>query len=246
MTKRDPRAALALLVLATAAPATASGPESLASYAQPGLRDVRATVVVEKKFDAALREIDEDEEKGYRIKRSHFSLKEPNKVRVEGKYGLINILYVINGDRKLRSAMGIRRVKNIAQSPGERYTALEIGAVTPALVEQLDSRFLRWETRGAKKLPVFEVRFKGEPGGARPEQIVIDPQTRVIVERSVMFRTRPKVKRRYVYMNPVKYAGDVWLPTRVELYSPKGNLAAIQRYDAVTVNGGLSDSLFQF
>src|SRR5215212_5950063 len=140
MAKRDPRAVLALLVMATAS-ATASSSETLTSYCQPGLRDVRATVVVEKKIDAALNEIDENEEKGYRIKRSQFSLKEPNKVRVEGKYGLISILYVINGDRKLRSAMGIRKVKNIAQKPGERYTAMEIGALTPALVEQLDSRF---------------------------------------------------------------------------------------------------------
>jgi hypothetical protein len=251
MAKIDPRAALGLLLLAASAPAAvalaaAAGPESLASYVQPALRDVRATLVVEKKVDSALKEIDPDEEKGYRIKRTHFKLKEPDKARVEGKYGLINILYVVNGDRKLRSAMGIRKVKNIAQRPGERYTALEIGVLTPALVAQLESRFLRWETRGGKKMPVFEVRFKGEPGGARPEQIVIDPTNRVIVERSVMYRTRPQVKQRFVYLNPVKYDGDVWLPTRAELYSPKGNLAAVSRYEAIVVNAGLSDSLFHF
>jgi len=244
MTKAASGALLGALL--PSAPVHATGPENLETYAQPGLRDIRATIVVEKKIDAALREIDEDEEKGYRIKKTHFSLKEPNKARVEGKYGLINILYVINGDRKLRSAMGIRKVKNIAQSPGERYTALEIGVLTPALVDQLDVRFLRWETRAGKKLPLFEVRFKGEPGGARPEQILIDPTTRVIVERSVMFRRRPKVKQRYVYLNPVKHAGDVWLPTRVELYSPTGKLAAVTRYESVLVNGGLPDSLFQF
>jgi hypothetical protein len=244
MMKAASGALLAVLLLSLRA--TASGPETLESYAQPGRRHVRATIVVEKKIDAALREIDDDEEKGYRIKRTHFSLKEPNKVRVEGKYGLINILYVINGDRKLRSAMGVRKVKNIAQSPGERYTALEIGALTPALVEQLESRFLQWEARAGKKMPLFEVRFKGEPGGARPERILIDPATRVIVERSVMFRTRPQVRQRYVYTDPMKHAGDVWLPTRVELYSPTGKLAAVSRYESVSVNGGLPDSLFQF
>jgi outer membrane lipoprotein-sorting protein len=246
MAKFDARTALGLLFLAAALPAGATGPENLASYVQPTLTDVRATIVVEKTNTAALNEISKNEEKGYRIKRTQFSLKEPNKARVEGKYGLISILYVINGDRKLRSALGVRKVKNIAQKPGERFTTLEIGALSATVEERLESRLLRWETRNGKKMPVFEVRFKGEPGGARPEQIVIDPTTRVIVERSVMFRTRPKVKARYLYLNPIKYAGDVWLPTRVELYSPSGKLAAVSRYDGVTVNAGLPDTLFQF
>jgi hypothetical protein len=233
-------------LLAPLASGASVAAESLENYAQPNVRDIRATVLVDKKSDDALREIGKDEPKGYGIKRSQFSLKEPDKVRVEGKYGLISILYVINGDRKMRSTLGVRKVKNIATRPGERYTALDLGILTPQVVNRLESRFLRFETRGTKKLPVFEVRFKGEPGGARPNILTIDPTTRTVVERLEMYRTQNRPKRRFVYLNPVRYADGVWLPSRVELYSPSGKLGATSQYVDVTVNGGLSDSLFQF
>lgn len=222
--------------------------ESLEQYAQSALRDVRATIVVEQKNDAALREIDEDAPKGYNIKRTQVSLKEPDKVRVEGKYGLLGVMYVINGDRKMRTLPGlrVRKVKNIANRPGERYTALDLGTLTPGLVAQLESKFVRYETRGSKKLAVFRVTFKGEPGGGRPNLLFVDPTTRTVVERHVLFRTREQVKRRIVYLNPMRYTDNVWLPTRVEVYSPTGKLAAVTRAEEVQVNSGLPDSLFQF
>jgi outer membrane lipoprotein-sorting protein len=232
-------------LLAPLASGASVAAESLENYAQPNVRDIRATVLVDKKSDDALREIGKDEPKGYGIKRSQFSLKEPDKVRVEGKYGLISILYVINGDRKMRSTLGVRKVKNIATRPGERYTALDLGILTPQVVNRLESRFLRFETRGTKKLPVFEVRFKGEPGGARPNILTIDPTTRTVVEHQV-FHRKGGLKMRYVFRNLVRYADGVWLPSRVELYSPSGKLGATSQYVDVTVNGGLSDSLFQF
>src|SRR5262245_40496366 len=112
------RLALPLVLCAAAVrvavPATPA--ETLQTYAQPGLQDMRATIAVVQKSDPALREIGDGFEKGYRFKKSDFILKEPGKVRVEGTYGLFSVLHIINGDRKLESVptLHLRKVKNIA------------------------------------------------------------------------------------------------------------------------------------
>jgi outer membrane lipoprotein-sorting protein len=167
-------------------------------------------------------------------------------VRVEGKYGLFGVLYIINGDRKLQSvpALRIRKVKNIATDPGERRTSLDIGIFTPSLLPHFETRFLRYDTRDGKKLPVFELSYRQEKGG-RKRHVWIDPATRTVVEHQV-FHRRGGLKMRYVFRNLVRYANGVWLPTRVELYNPSGKLAAVTRYEDIRVNAGLADSLFEF
>jgi outer membrane lipoprotein-sorting protein len=236
---------LALALAACLSP-RAGAEETLDHYAQTALQDLSATAVLAQKSEPALRQIGDGFEKGYRVGRSALKLKEPGKVRVEGKYGLFSVVYVINGDRKLTSVptLHIRKVKDISRRPGERQTSLDIGVITPSLLPQLNSQFVRYETRGGKKLAVFDLWFKAEPGG-RKHTIWIDPATRTIVERQV-FHRKGGLKMRYLYQNPVRYAGGVWLPTRVELYNAAGQLAAATRYDNVQVNGGLSESLFQF
>jgi outer membrane lipoprotein-sorting protein len=220
--------------------------ETLDRYAQPALQDLSATAVVAQKSDPALKQIGDGFEKGYRIGRSSLKLKEPGKVRVEGKYSFFSVVYVINGDKKLTSVptLHIHKVKNIATRPGERQTSLDIGFFTPSLLPQLSSQFVRYETRGGKRLAVFDLWFKAEPGG-RKHTVWIDPATRTIVERQV-FHRRGGLKMRYLYQNPTRYAEGVWLPTRVDLYNAAGQQAAVTRYDDVRVNAGLSDSLFQF
>jgi hypothetical protein len=207
---------------------------------------MRATIAVVQKSDPALREIGEGFEKGFRFKKSDFSLKEPGKVRVEGRYGMFHVLSIINGDRKLESVptLRMRKVKNIATKPGSRQTPLDLGVVTPWLVDQLNQQFLRHEMRNGKKLAVFEVSFKAEPT-ARKNHIFIDPTTKTVVERQV-FHRRGGLKMRYVFQNPVRYANSVWLPTKVELFNAGGKLAAVSRYDNVQVNAGLPESMFQF
>jgi outer membrane lipoprotein-sorting protein len=201
---------------------------------------------VVQKSDPALKEIGPGFEKGYRFKKSDISLKEPGKARVEGKYGILSVLYITNGDRKLQSvpSLRIRKVKNIAAKPGEKQTPLDIGIVTPALANQFTTQFLRHETRGAKKLAVFEVAYKAETGG-RKHHVWIDPNTRTVVEHQV-FHRRGGVKMRYLFHEPVKYASNVWLPSRMELFNGSGKLAAVTRYENIRVNSGLAESLFQF
>jgi hypothetical protein len=241
------RSLLLCLALATAASPLAAAEETLDHYTQPALQDLSATAVIVQKSEPALKQIGDGFEKGYRIGRSMLKLKEPGgKVRVEGKYGLFNVVYVINGDRKLTSvpSFHIHKVKDISKRPGERQTSLDIGFFTPSLVPQLQSQFVRYETRDGKRLAVFDLWFKAETGG-RKHTVWIDPTTKTIVEHQV-FHRKGGLKMRYVFQNPTRYDGNVWLPVRVELYNAAGQLAAATRYDNVRVNGGLAESLFQF
>jgi outer membrane lipoprotein-sorting protein len=242
---RSPSLFMALALVACVS-ARAGAEETLDRYAQTSLQDLSATAVIVQKSEAALKQISEDFGKGYRATRSALKLKEPGKVRVEGKYGLFSVVYVINGDRKLTSVptLHIRKVKDISKRPGERQTSLDIGVITPSLLPQLNSQFVRYETRGGKRLAVFDLWFKAEPGG-RKHTVWIEPTTRTIVEHQV-FHRKGGLKMRYLLQNPARYAGGIWLPTRVELFNAAGQLAAVTRYESVQVNGGLSESLFEF
>ena len=48
----------------------------------------------------------------------------------------------------------------------------------------------------------------------------------------------------YLFKQPIQVAG-IWVPTRLEVHSPDGQLAAVTRYPRVKVNTGLSEALFR-
>jgi hypothetical protein len=234
-------ALLASIILASSAQAE----PSLRDYAQPALRDFQATGTVLAKNDAELKKIDNSLVQGYRFRESLLQYKEPLKLRVDSKAGLLSVRYVINGKRKATQVPGLRinKVKDITGRPGEEQSMLDSGIITPGfLADAVASRFVGQQKLDGRQVPVFEFWYTDEPH-SRHHFVWMDPAKRIILRHDVHHRSGG-LKMRFVHKQPTQVSG-VWVPTRLELYNAQGRLAAVTRYAQVKVNTGLSESLFR-
>jgi hypothetical protein len=219
--------------------------EALSKYAQPALRDFSVTGSIVQKNDAELRKIDNSFVQAYRFRESLIQYKEPMKLRIDSKAGLLTVRYVINGNRKSTQVPGLRinKVKDITGRPGEQQSMLDSGILTPGfLADGVASRFVGMQTLDGRKVPVFEFWYTDERN-SRHHFVWIDPAKRFVLRHDVHHRSGG-LKMRFVFQQPKQIAG-IWVPTRVGLYNAENRLAAITRYDKIKVNTGLSESLFR-
>jgi outer membrane lipoprotein-sorting protein len=238
---------LAGFCAAAALPAGAQ--KSLEAFAQPNLRDLTASFKVLTHNDRELEKIGKGYTDAYTLDSQQFFFKEPDRVRFQGKRGLVSVLRISNGNRQMQEVGGLavlknRRMENLDKKPGKADTILDLGVLTPGLIGGMESKWVRTEARDGKKLEVFEFWHKADP--RLRQTLWIDPGTKIVVDRIEHHRaaSKPGFKKRFVYTEPKQFDG-VWLPTRVAVYNGENKLAGTARYDSIKVNTGLPDKLFK-
>jgi hypothetical protein len=236
--------AVAGVLLLHAGPAHAQ--KNLDAFAQPALKDLTAGVRVLSHNSRELRKIGKSFEEGYKLERQEISCKEPGMVRYQGKKGLLTLRYITNGNRRLSevSTFRIRKNEDISKEPNKGETIADLGVITPAWVDRVESKWLRTEERGGKRVEVFQYWYKEDPRYLHT--IVVDPTTKTIIETTAHHRSRkkPGFKKRFVYSEVTRING-VNLPQRVGVYNGENKLAAELRYEGIRVNTGLPDTLFK-
>jgi hypothetical protein len=239
------KTAAALLVAALhAAPARAQ--KQLSDYAQPGLKDLSATVKVLSYNNRELAKLGKGYSELYKLERQEIWCREPGQVRIQGKKGLLTVRNVTNGDRRLTevSTLRIRKVESLAKEPGKGDSISDLGIITPGWVSRVQSQWLRTETRNGRPHEVFQFWHPEDRRAKRT--IVVDPATKVMVECIAHHRGRRRTgfKRRIVYSEPKQFNG-IWVPTRAAVYNDENKLGGEVRYDSIKVNSGLQESLFK-
>lgn len=240
-------------MLGAAALVAAAGPASaqtrLADFSQPALKDFSGSISIISSNQRELQKIGKTfaDLYKYRGDKAQFWYKEPGMVRFEGKHGVITARHIVNGDRRASQVPNLRinHVENIAKDPDEAETSLDFGLITPAFANRVQSRFLRTEEHLGKNCAVFEVWYTTD--AKRKHTLWLDTRTKTVVDHIDHHRAKRKAgfKKRFVFSD-VKQYGAVWVPTKVEVYSPTNKLAGASRYDNLKVNAGLSDNLFRF
>ena len=237
---------VALLLLA-ARPASAQ--KSLDEYAQPGLKDLTASLKVLSHNNKELAKIGKDYVDAYTLEHQQFFWKEPGQARIQGNRGLVHILRITSGGRQMFEVSGLavlrnRHTEDVNKKPGKADTILDLGVFTPAWVQSVESRWVRAENRDGKTLQVFDFWYPADPGAKHT--IWIDPVTKTVAEHVYHWRGKTNtIKKRFVF-GDVKQVNGVELPTTVSIYNDEGKQAAAMRYETLKVNESLSDSLFKF
>lgn len=232
-------------MLGTVAAAPAQPQKSLADYAQTALRDLTADVDVISKNNHELKKIGKGYVDGYSLSSQEFWWSVPDRVRFQGKKGLLTVRRITNGDRMLLEVPPLhRKVSDLSKKPGKGDSIADIGIITADWARDVGSRWLRSETRGGKTMQVFEYWERLDP--RYKHTIVIDPQTKTMVERIDHHRNKKAVgfRKRFVYSAVINVNG-INMPSRVELYNSENRLGAVMKYEKVRVNTNLSDNLFK-
>ncbi len=205
------------------------------------IRDIRVESKIVSRDMDALKKISTEFAQSYRFATSTFSYKEPNKLRVDSKAGVVNVRYVINGNSKVVKAGVINKRTDISKNPGQRQTPLTVGLVVPAWVSLLDSDYQGERTIHGTKTSVFEVRHKLEPKGSY-YKLYMDASRKYVV-RSETYHGSGRLKVTMDFQEPKQFDG-IWVPTRAKVHNPQGELGAVTNLTNIRVNTGLADSLF--
>ena len=229
---------LATLALAFCLPAPAA--PNITTLTSANLHTLQMSSEIVQDNQAALKTISGDIALAYRLHRGSMAYEQPGKLRIEATVPLIGTgYYIINGNRKLTVAPFVHRVQDVTGAPGKKQTLLDFGLVPPELLTEYDVVFLRHEAG----LLCYQVmpKLKSEP---LKDIIWVDPKTHVTVQR-YNYNRDGKLIKWFLYKNPVQAAPGVFLPTRVELYNPQGQLAGATVYQNIRVNQPVREDMFK-
>lgn len=212
----------------------------------PKFRDAAFTMKVGQANFAELRKINKDFADSYRFKTTDVKMKEPFKLRVEGKLDGSSIMYIINGKNKLvkvpRSKLSFR--DNVANSPGKIQTPLDFGLITASLFDDFYvATFVRSDraTGDAVFDLTYEPRFKDKTR----QRVFIEPTTKLLNKRE-WYNRKGELMAVFSYGGATKDAGTgVYFPTTLTVRNAENKVAGTATYSDLKVNDGLSEALFE-
>lgn len=211
--------------------------------ASANLEDFSATGNVVYKDAKVLASVNESFARIYEFKSVSLMFKSPDKLRFEGKLGMVKFDYIINGGLKIVRAPAVKmnRTKDYSHQPSKLQEPLDLGIITP----------LMWRGRTVEILEDPESESRGElkirlkwTQGTTQYTAWIDAQD-LWLKRIERLNGDGVVTEAVVYSNPVHMGDVVWMPTRAELHTADGRLAAAIEFVDIQVNKDLEDSLFK-
>lgn len=211
--------------------------------ATKNFNDLSMVGTVTYKNKDALAKIEANYAQLYEFKTASVFLKNPDKVRLEGKLGMVKFEYIVNGTNKLFRApmVKINKKNSYADDPAKLQSALDIGIVTPAL----------WQYRTIEIVEDEESQQNGDiklrlrwPRGDMIYYAWIDAKN-LYLKQYVKQTAEGVVELRTVYSDAKKFADAIWVPCKVEVFASDGAKAGTSVFSDIKVNSGLADSLFE-
>lgn len=207
-----------------------------------GFHDVTLTCKVVKANLSELKKIGKDFAKSYDFKTCKVHFKAPDKMKMEGKLGLVTGSMVINGDRKafLIPSLHFKHKENIAGKPHMRQTEFDLGIFTDSLWS--DYIVTDIEHMSGVEGPVYKITFVRSNAKKRPISCWVDARSFKMMKLE-NYKRNGSLKSRFIYSDH-KLVDGIWVPTRVDVYNGNGKLAGSTEYENIAINAGIPDSEF--
>jgi len=232
---------LILTILSLAVSASAADLRTRVKQATGDFKDITLTCKVVQANQKELKKIGKDFGKSYDFKSTLVRFKSPDKMKMEGKLGLVKVEIVINGDRKLTSIPPIyyRKKEDIGGQPHKRQTDLDIGMITESLWR--DYIVLSNDTEDS----VHKITFIRN--NSREKKLVawVDDKTLRLLKVE-KYESDGRLISRYLYSGHSLVNGVAWVPSRIQVYNGEGKLAGVTAYENIRINTSIPDSVFAF
>jgi outer membrane lipoprotein-sorting protein len=228
---------------APCAPTTVEELQARITEATKNFADFSATGVVREKNKKAMSKIEPGLQQLYESKSANIFLKAPDKLKIEGKLGMVRAEYIISGTTKLTRApqISFRDPKDYKDDPPKLQDALDIGLITSSL----------WKWRKLEIQPDPDADKAGEiklryyyPKGDMIYLIWLDAKD-LWLKRFEKREANGNLRVKVVYSMPMEIKDVIWAPTRVEMFAPDGERAGMMEYTNIRVNAGVDDKLFE-
>lgn len=206
-------------------------------------KDISLDAVVKYSNASELKKISKDLRTTYEFKRMTVHYKAPDKLRLDGKVGIIRISMLISGDEKgYHFPIKGWQKQSIKGKPHERQSDLDIGLITDSIWRNyvvFDER-----TEMISGNPVFRITFAWANHRENKQICWVDADTLGLLKLHRM-DAEGRLIASYVYSKHKNVSG-ISVPTRVEVYNGEGKLAGVTEYENIRVNSGIPESQFRF
>lgn len=226
-----------------AAPITDQELKTRVAAATKGFTDITGTATVREKNKDVLKRVDQAYARVYDLQSATISIKAPDSIRVDAKLGMVKVVYISAGGKKIfrASKLNMNKVEDYSKDPAKLQAPLDFGLVTPQLwlnrrVEIIDDAAA--QAAGEIKLKLTWLK------GDMINYAWIDA-TNLWLKRFEKRDGRDKLLARAEYSNPQNLGNVIWMPTKVELFAPDGAKAGSMEFSGLKLNTGLADTLFQ-
>ncbi|MHB0999467.1 MAG: DUF4292 domain-containing protein [Armatimonadota bacterium] len=211
--------------------------------ATQGFNDISLTCKVTRANTAELKKISSDFSKRYEFKSSKVYFKSPDKMKMEGKLGMVKMAIIIDGDRKALLIPSLRYSKkeNIKNEPHKRQSDFDIGIFTDSLWR--DYLVTDVDTVKGSDGTAYKIVFVRDNAKDKKQICWVDADTFKLTKLE-RYESDGSMKVRFTYSDH-KRIGSVWVPENIDIYNADGKLAASTEYENITVNAGIPDSTFK-
>lgn len=207
------------------------------------LEDLSATLVVDYRNDQVLKKMSDCRVSDYGLKNAQVRFKTPDCSRIEGNAHGLRVVSITNHDYSIFriKPLGYQKTKPLGESAKYKPFAMLLGLVTPEIWDQFAVNDVGILREGADEFYVFDLlRIDSS---RKLYRITIDIQTLTLHECDTYRSEGDTLKLTCRYLEQMQVNG-LWVPTRVEMRSADGELAAVFKLSNIAVNTNLDDALF--
>lgn len=227
----------------------AAVPESV----QQDLSAIRSahTTIQSLQMTVQSREVKEDElrrmknhaEMALELPRIRVFFTAPDRIRLEGKRGILPVTLIVNGNSKLIRYGPLHKREDVTGNPDRKQGGLDFGLLTNQV--WTDFRVVAegrrpWESQTAL---VLRLTARSSPAGSY-HLVWVDEDSRRVLQ--IEDRTgQDELKRRQVFRKPMRTPGGAWIAQRIELFNARERFVGALELSDVVVNEGLQAKLFE-
>lgn len=207
-------------------------------------RDFTCVTQVVKRNDKVLHKMGKKFVQQYEIKKADTYFKMPDNVRMEGKIGLLKVQMIMTGNQRIFRVPSLRLTKkeDISEEGFKKQTCIDLGLLCESAWNDFDVKYISTEQKETG--PAYIVDFTRRWENPKTYRISIDKK----ILRILKIEKRDaegNLQAIFKFPEAKQLNGVIWAPSRAELYSPNGELAAVTEFYNMKANSGLSAKFFE-
>lgn len=179
----------------------------------------------------------------YGVKKAQVHFKVPEYSRIEGSAHRLRVISITNHDYSILriKPLGYQKTKPLGENARYRPFAMLLGLVTPEIWDQFAVNDVGILSDGTDEFYVFDLlRIDSS---RKLYRITIDMKTLTLHECDTYRSEGDTLRLTCRYLELMQVNG-LWIPTKVEMHSADGELAAVFKLSNIAVNTNLDDALF--
>lgn len=232
-----------LLALRTAPARAAEDPLPAMRESHSSVRDLVVQVERQEVRQSELQRMKRSATTALEFTRIKLFFMAPDRLRLEGKYGLVPVTMIENGNVKVyRFGLGVKRRRDFTGEPGKKQGGLEFGLLAGSVWQDYQVTLSGREQGEQRPALVLSLKARADRNGSY-YKLWVDAETFRVLRRDRLAGDGT-LKHRYLFRQPFRTPAGAWLSRRIEIYNQDGKFVGALALTGFQVNQGLAESLF--